>query len=111
MDSGISIWKDHEPRLLLRLGLIDVMSLMRLRMPMLRMTKLQMILLPALLGLRMLQLILLPLYFLWFQMFFDAVEVQLSNSCGMPWAPVEDVGEPVENLDEGVAIPRRGQLQ
>lgn len=62
MDSGISIWKDHEPRLLLRLGLIDVMSLMRLRMPMLRMTKLQMILLPAL-GLRMLQLILLPLYF------------------------------------------------
>lgn len=57
MDSGISIWKDHEPRLLLRLGLIDVMSLMRLRMPMLRMTKLQMILLPAL-GLRMLQLML-----------------------------------------------------
>jgi hypothetical protein len=39
-------------------------------------------------------------------MFFDAVEVQLSNSCGMPWTP-EDVGEPVENLDEGVAISRR----
>ena len=41
-------------------------------------------------------------------MFFDAVEVQLSNSCGMPWTPAEDVGEPVENLDEGVAIPRKG---
>ena len=40
-------------------------------------------------------------------MFFDAVEVQLSNSCGMPWTP-EDVGEPVENLDEGVAIPNPG---